>query len=597
MDTRSPVLHSTMAAGALADILTAPAFDKIWRRHYASRPHQPGFLAAEFRKHADNISARPDLVSFGRNLIRTERRALGKEENVSALQSNLGVLEDYFATLEPSQPLKKPLKTRARDFITGIPGKARDVMNASVLALELREPGILKELIPGLRSRKKPSPEEEARHDTMERILHVLEKETVTAPFTPVRSSWTFLKKWAKHFVEEIGEHKVSNGILFTLAVGMYRFMIMRLPPAATVRLTPEETAMTGISLDSLDQNTTLAFDPSLMRTSLPQSCHDHLKQLTGSEAVADFARDKLTIGGVHLFPQDCFKMNMFAANAQSNMLTGYNWMNERLNYFIVDRVTDVTKTLPENSAFVATFNRVAFETAHYVNIFDNIENITFHGGLLITSFIMAHKLNSMNHEEAREKWNSIKDFFKRTARNNYLNYAFAIAAGGAYVASGAPQASVMAFWSGLAGCALGQSWHKYMRKGNRERHVEQLTASIREKLDAFRETAAEIGEAPSEKSSKFNTTKKLAVAFAAAATLGIATYAGLDHAQTVELTATVLARMAVIGTYLFINVPQDTFLHVIFAIIGGSAGCITGSAEKKIKKAIDDYRERMVPA
>lgn len=576
----------SVAAQGVATILRSEAMSAIWRRHYRSKGDAPLHeLATELETHKNELEAHPDLKRLTHEIISIEAGALGPPQvdepaQITRVRAQLSsVVNGMAGTVSRAEAIEKEAARIAREEARKSQSSAQRVKSFFGFGHTDKE--------------------QEEKRDTIEKITKMLRKETAQVPFTPVKSSARFLKDWAKHFFEEMGEHKIGSSILFAASVGAFKFMNMRLPPSSRVRITPQETSITNLSLDSLDGTEPLTFDPSLIRTDIAPTCHDHIQQLTGSKEVADFLRNAMTIGDTSLFPQDCTQMNTIAWDAQAKMQQGFNFMNERLAWFTEDRVMDVSRALPD-SHFLQAFVQGAHDMAVNVYTFDAIENFTFHVGLLAASTYMAHKYNSMGDEEVREKWDGIKNFFNRTARNNYLAYAFAATAAAGYIASGAPHADVGTFWLGTLGAVAGNAIHKRGKTKARQEHVLALTQNL-PVTDSMSAESIPAVVGAEEASTPSSSRKQIILGAAFAAVAGAVALVGADAAGQLDAISnpvlrdnliwlssafgSAAAKGLVTGSYLAVNVPQDSFLHVIFAMVGGTVGTITGNTQKLIER------------
>src|SRR5262249_12763202 len=87
--------------------------------------------------------------------------------------------------------------------------------------------------------------------------------------------------------------------------------------------------------------------------------------------------------------------------------------------------------------------------------------------------------------------------------------------------------------------------------------------------------------------------TAGLKAGFALAAMLGcVAALPHVNQREVTEVSAKVAGNAAVYGTYGIVNVPQDSVLHVIFGIVGGLGGCMTGNAAKFTERLIGRRRK-----
>ncbi len=600
MLTAVEITPSASAVNTVANILTSYKLQKTWKRYHSSHGSAPlDDLAAQFLENSDSLEARPDLALFGKKLIGIEARALGapkpdEGDDIVEARVKLKKLEHHLASMLPKQHDEEP---------------------------ELSE--------------------------TMESILHMERKETAQVPFAPIRSTWNFFKGWALEFWHEIKEHPYLSGIMGAVVGGGTWWSTHRIPQSNNVVMTPDETTITNLHAGNMFSPGTLEYDPSLFTTDMGQSCHNHIKDITGSQWMADHLQ--------YIFPQDCTGLNLFA----TRIIGGVNAFSDRLRFVTEIPVAGLANVALQ-SPLMMEFAAAAHASGNDVTRFDKFENLAFHGGLTITHWYMMHRASLMNTDEVKKKWNTMCDFAKRTVQNNYLNYSGAVLGGLGYIQAGLPEPYVGAFWTAAGGALGGHAIHKVMNIRNRKQHVAETIAPARESLEdfndayqvseadlaiaprktlreKFQETRASIESIPQSvedyftalpervvkgvkalpsKSHEFyeaailsnalqssdpimylmpenKTVKKVAIAVGSATAVTLGTLVALDsqqmlHNETLVAASRWTVRKAAQGMvwslYGGINGPQDMALHIPFAIAGTAAGAVTGTIWKATK-------------
>lgn len=556
----------------LSSILRSPELRGLWKKHHSNiNESRVDELADELSSSAQDLSARPDLAEFITKFSRVELRALGAPKS--------GEGRDV-------ETIRSYLQKLAGDMAV-IPQEKNSASSATA--------------------------------ETGDRILKILEKETGQVPFRPVRSSVNFIKGWCGHLWSEFKAHKTSSACLLLLTGALHRFTTMTIPNM-TVRLMPEETAMQMDYESLLSSQSPAEYDPSLIKTHVTGGCHDHLEKMveafttskTIAKNVADWSRNTLTIGDYSLFPQECGKMNSYALDVQQGLQSSYQFMADRLAWFTEDKAMQVGSLLPD-PRYITAFNEGTQWVSSKIYVFDTYENIIIHGVLLGTSTYAAYQLNSKNKEELRETWSNIKSFFNRTTRNNYLNYAFGVAAAGGYALSGAPHPEIGVFWAGVGGVTAGHLAHKGINILGRLKHAQEIVAPVMDKLAAFKKNAADITVAPiceavQEKLTRtFNLARAAGMAGLAVVTTSCASlYTNANIITNDALREAFVRANEVICTgagvgvttafYLAANGPQDTMLHGIILLMGITAGSTAGQVRKLTKKGIAKIWKREEP-
>jgi hypothetical protein len=211
---------SSIANDAIASILDNPAFQALWKRHYASRGIAPlADLAKEFRAVSGRLEARPDLVSFAKTFIDLETKALGR------------------VWADEKEAVTK-IRTKLKDI-----GDCLSVAEAKITDTQ---------------------PELSV---TMNSILEMVKKETAQIPFTPLQSAKGIFKNWFNDLCEDIKKHPISSAVWLP-TIGYSVWWISDKVSRTKIRFKKEETGLTGFMPDE-----DFFINPNLVHE-IQQPCH-----------------------------------------------------------------------------------------------------------------------------------------------------------------------------------------------------------------------------------------------------------------------------------------------------------------------------------